>query len=522
MHQIKSLIYRAAESSNRWLWTVYLGTFLGYVLLRLMCLSFVEPRTFPDSYGYLGMSSLSITSKDFLCGGRPFTVPLIYKFLGNNLIVITHFQQIFSIICWTTLAFIFSRLIRSRRFQPVAFGVVLMFSLSIQIIHWDGVILAESISFSLGVLFVSCWLWALQGWSLCKGSVLLAVGFFWAFARDTNAFYVLMLAALIFFFVTIKKAGPHYCIVGCAFTLFFIANVISSRVGDRRVFPFLNVLAQRVLPSEDRIAYFAGHGMPVKQSLMRLAGQWASSEDRAFYNDEDLEDFREWMYTSGEGSYISFLLTHPRDALLEPLGHFDELFFFESTGYSPRFNYDAVNFPLYRLLGAAMFPLVRPRFLIWLVIVLVMAATVMFLRPIGSKCLVPLTMLVLSYPNAMLVWHGDAMEVGRHAHQGSILLRLALWLLLLFSMDSLIIDDYLAKGWQKVMSSYQAISRDSKQLISVSIAGFGFVTLVVAVAADWIFPFSWPGFGLDQFALSVVGGVVSALGLFLHFKGRQR
>jgi hypothetical protein len=49
--------------------------------------------------------------------------------------------------------------------------------------------------------------------------------------------------------------------------------------------------------------------------------------------------------------------------------------------------------------------------------------------------LVPVMMIVLTYPLAAIVWHGDAAEVGRHALMVAIQLRLGLWMLLLFAAD---------------------------------------------------------------------------------------
>jgi hypothetical protein len=48
---------------------------------------------------------------------------------------------------------------------------------------------------------------------------------------------------------------------------------------------------------------------------------------------------------------------------------------------------------------------------------------------------VPLTMILLVYPHAFLVWHGDAMELGRHAVQAGIQFHLGLWLLGLLALD---------------------------------------------------------------------------------------
>jgi hypothetical protein len=63
--------------------------------------------------------------------------------------------------------------------------------------------------------------------------------------------------------------------------------------GKRWGLPFFNVLGQRVLPIPERTTCLAELGMPVTPALMRLSGKWGSSENLAFYNDPELQGFRD-------------------------------------------------------------------------------------------------------------------------------------------------------------------------------------------------------------------------------------
>ena len=47
----------------------------------------------------------------------------------------------------------------------------------------------------------------------------------------------------------------------------------------------------------------------------------------------------------------------------------------------------------------------------------------------------PLMQIMLAYPHAVLVWHGDPNDIGRHALQAGVHLRLGLWMVLLFAGD---------------------------------------------------------------------------------------
>jgi hypothetical protein len=62
---------------------------------------------------------------------------------------------------------------------------------------WDVAMLSDSISLSLMALFIASWLWLLEDWRWLKVALMLAVAFLWTFSRDTNAWVVLMLAALL-------------------------------------------------------------------------------------------------------------------------------------------------------------------------------------------------------------------------------------------------------------------------------------------------------------------------------------
>ncbi len=57
-----------------------------------------------------------------------------------------------------------------------------------------------------------------------------------------------------------------------------------------------------------------------------------------------------------------------------------------------------------------------------------------FLRQ-EPRWIVPVLMVLLFTPHAVLVWHGDAVDIDRHALQAGIQFFLGFWLLVLFSAD---------------------------------------------------------------------------------------
>jgi hypothetical protein len=70
---------------------------------------------------------------------------------------------------------------------------------------------------------------------------------------------------------------------------------------------------------------------------------------------------------------------------------------------------------------------------LWLALVVI--SSIAALRTKRAEALVPLAMIALAYPTSLLVWHGDAMEILRHALKIGIGLRLATWLLICIALD---------------------------------------------------------------------------------------
>jgi hypothetical protein len=50
----------------------------------------------------------------------------------------------------------------------------------------------------------------------------------------------------------------------------------------------------------------------------------------------------------------------------------------------------------------------------------------------------PLLMILLSYPQAVLVWSADVNDIARHSISHNVLLRLGVWMLIFFVLDLVI------------------------------------------------------------------------------------
>jgi hypothetical protein len=314
----------------------YIALFLVYSDLRLANLFVIEEvRQFPDTPVYTEIASLSFWNPHFWVGPRPWTVPVFYKLLGNDPNSIALFQLSLSIICWGLLAFFVARAVRLSWLKPIAFGIILLFSLSAEIILWDGIMLCDSVSLSLMALFIASWLWLLEGWDLRKAALLVALAFLWSFVYDTNAWAVLIIAALLLTGVTARRFQGRYVLIASAFAVIFAVNDVSANRAHRWVVAFMNNVGMRILPSSEKTAYFAELGMSITPALMERTEKKAWSDNWAFFKDPALQQFRDWLYARGKSSYLRFLLSHPAMTIQEPLRHPEELLAPELGRYAP-------------------------------------------------------------------------------------------------------------------------------------------------------------------------------------------
>jgi hypothetical protein len=415
--------------------TFYFAAFLLYAAVRIISFqSIEEPRLWPDSRVYLKIASEPLWSSSFWAGGRPWTTPLVYKVLRNDLPSIARFQLGLSILCWGLLALAVARAVRSPWIKPIAFGMILLFSLSAEVIMWDGVILSDSISISLMALLIAGGLWLLEGWGWFKAAAVALVAFTWAFARDTNAWILLMIAGALSVGATVRVIQGRYLLLAAAFAVIFAVNDVTANRANRWEVAFMNIVGLRILPSPEPTAYFAARGMPVTPALMERKNKKTWTDNWAFARDPALQSFRDWMYERGKSTYMRFLLSHPAFTIQEPLRHPEELLASELRNYAP-VKFSAI---LKGVLAEAIYPKKWALLWIWAAVLAVGLAVGLRLWTFNPAVVIALLLIVLAYPNAALQWHGDPNEIDRHGLQAGMHLRLGIWLLLIFAADMLV------------------------------------------------------------------------------------
>lgn len=412
---------------------------------------------FPDSDYYIFLTRAPLDSLVFWAGERPFGTSLLYKLVGVDGFRMVALQAVLGGLCWAALGLAFLRHIQTRWLRPVALACILAFSLNREILQWEGLLFSESSSVSLFALMLAAWCMAIAHFNRPPTprrwlwyALLLPTTVLWSFTRDTNAYFVLGLGGLLTLGLLVPALRRHhdrvvYAVgIVCCVALFLTQNWTSD-VGRRWQYPLGNVIGKRILPNEQHTAFFAAAGMPVDDLVLRYRGEYAHAFEIALFNASEYAHFQAWMQEHGKRTYMQFLLSRPLESMAEPFANLRPLLWPANGYYGEKAN---ITFPSWI---HALSPLVYTRDPTLLVgTLLAVLSGFLVLAIIRRACpawLVPLVLLLLLYPMMFLVWHGDAMEVGRHSVLNGVQLRLALW------MGALLVID----GWLAWRSSRQQV-----------------------------------------------------------------
>jgi len=417
---------------------IFLVAMFGiYAWLRFENSQYIhEPRaTFGDAHEYFDVSSFSITSSSFWIAVRPPTIPLLFKIIGTDASSISKFQLGFSMLAWGILALTFIKTIRSYLVKPVAFSLILAFSLSQDVIMWDYLIISESVSISIMILFFSAAILLLEKWTWARLLLFGIIGIFFVFTRDAFAYLLLMVAVCLFLLVFFSTNKRKLILVGVyLFFLYFCSNALAS--ASMRWYPsLLNTVAMRILPNPEYVEYFQARGMPIDDALMERSGKHAHADDNALGKDPRFQDFLEWTRENGRKEYIRFLWFYKADALQNIFGDIQllispDLYYYSATGFRPVIR--DMRF------GEVLYP---SRFGLFILLVANLVASASFVWALYERrdnWLLPILLILLAYPQSVFIWNADTNEIGRHSIYHNIQWRLGLWLLILYAIDFVI------------------------------------------------------------------------------------
>ncbi|MCX6053352.1 MAG: hypothetical protein NTZ74_00260 [Chloroflexi bacterium] len=408
-------------------------------------------RTWTDTKLYVQVATYPFFSNEFWIAERPFVLPLFYKLLGMNLSNFTEYKYLAGVVkiqvlvgafSWILLAFATSRQLKNNVFRVVSTAFVLLVGLGLHSSLWDKLVLTESLSNSLFIVFLSLILFidivskTNKSWG--RVLFLISVGItalLYAFIRDVNA-YLLFIAGLSLLLYRILVKDPLsktkiYLNLSILFLAVSLLSLINSNLTNRWRGPLVNVLKDRKVSQPVLADFFMKNGVDLFQKFPntstdplaeQLPATLASINDLAFLKE-------------CKAIYVKFLVTHPLYLISAPLNQLNSLISPDSTEYEYRFE-PKPTYPWVVALTNIGYPRSN-----WVLAIGIIAALVgLFIaRPEARPFLWFLLVLNLSViPLALLIWHADTMEIERHAEHIMIQTRLGFWLSLVFLIDCIL------------------------------------------------------------------------------------
>ena len=422
---------------------------LLFLLLGLVWLWFIleifnhyQLVTFPDTESYQRVAHHPIFSKAFLAGARPPSWPLFFKLLNYNLLAMAFMQKLLFVVSALAFALSLAHSFRHRVTRVLAFCVILLLAAAEEIGFWPRVLLSESLWISFFFLILALVLCCLNPrFSPTQRKYLLGVCLLlllpWAFLRDTNGYFLLMLGLGMLPLALVFKQHLKQLLLLCLLpVLIGSVQIKTSGMAYRWMFPLVNVLSQRFLTDPVRTEYLIASGMPMNEKVAAFRGNWASAGK--------LRDFGDWVFRS-KTVYQGWLLRHLPEACGEAASHWREVLDQSVLSYSK-----AQLHP-----GQARFTrLVAPRGMRLAVFFGLAAVALLFVAAgvvrgnlhVSAPAWVAFFLLALSLPMLFLVYHGDAMEVARHGLPVRIQALVGGWLAILAGVDLLLcyLKGYLA------------------------------------------------------------------------------
>jgi hypothetical protein len=403
-----------------------------------------------DGRIWAGIAEGALLTREFWFAIRPFTLALVFKAFAGSDLAVGWFQCVLAIISWGLFAATVSRYLYRPTLSVALFALILGIGLTSAVHGWDLMHRSESVSGSLLVLFfaASLRLWALPATAkLWRRASWLALAFtaalLAAFARDANSYSLLI--ATIFtppcVWATGKLRSPRVlsaetvtilCMCAGLTGIAFTAQA-NTRASQRYVFPLMNTLFKRVLPNQEKLAYFRDElGMPVSRALMRRKGKFASADRRAAFNAPELEEFRTWVLSRGYSAYQKYLIHHPKQTLVEAYEQIPPLLRADFRRAARPSDNALTTLADEWLVGG---PCSTYPYGVSLISALV-ALLVVRSRRHNSRVLAVFILFCLAAASseAYITFHGDAMETIRHGVMVGVLVRLsAIMALVLFA-----------------------------------------------------------------------------------------
>ncbi len=438
---------------------LYIAIFAVFAFQKLSYTAFSGERVFRDTTWYVETADEPLNSPDFWVGMRPFTLPLFYKLNGVTLANYTDAnivhdvvaaQYWLSIFSWVALGLVFSLQMRQSWLKPLAFGLILFFGLNLEVSLWESLLLSESLSFSIFALLIAAWLWwhaaaqktLLPAASIAFVSLAVLLTILYLFTRESNQYFAVFGALLFPMAGLLGKVPRQNRKFYWAYLLLFFGVImlknLSFGASDLWQIHMADLLALRILPDAKAVDYFVAAGLPLDENLLQISTMPGYEYQPYLMNDPEMAAVMEWINQYGVSTYAKFLLFHPIDSMLAPLHQLGSILSGDNLEYHlPRFGVPTI--PLWlQTLTARFYP--RIPWMMWgfLGLMSVGSAAYFFGKlNLSPAWLVVAVFLLSLYPLMFIVWHGNPIEIERHAAPVGIQFRLAGWMSIALLIDHL-------------------------------------------------------------------------------------
>ncbi|QXC62660.1 hypothetical protein KSP35_07655 [Aquihabitans sp. G128] len=402
-----------------WSWTWARWLLVAAVLLRYVAVAGLRLYVYVDSGEY---DRLDFTG----AWRRPWATPLLYRLVPGDDHRLVVAQALVGALAWTVLALAAAAWFRVPSVRVVVAAALVALGCTTSVTNWDGAKLSESLALSLTVLVVAAWLNLLRRPTPVTGGLLLLATLPWLFVRQSLMPTAWMVAGLAVLGAVVawRRRGAGGVFAGVAVGLVLLAGLASLSYGRNQEVVRENltvIVANRVAPDADRLAWFRAHGMPTPAS--GALDYTALKGDPAFVR---------WVGGAGRGTYVRYLLTHPWYTATEPLedllatrpSYGDEVAP-QSAMLAPTDAYGSSRPVEPELLAQLLF---EPGGTGTVVAALgaTLAWAVARRRRRAQAWVVPLGLVGLSLASLLVGWHGATPELGRLAIVGAVGLRIGL------------------------------------------------------------------------------------------------
>jgi hypothetical protein len=321
----------------------------------------------------------------------------------------------------------------------VGFTGLLLVGCSPRVIEWNAFVASESISITLLCVAVALGLRLALGARGRAFALFLVTLVALGFTRDTNAITLVPLALLVLIGAAINWISWRGALIttGVAVLTTGIAMSLAGRADPPRWYwPVTETTVLRLVGDDTAEPYLVAHDFPLDQPVRALHDNFAFMHDQLTKGDQ-FRPLREWVRADGRSTYTRFLVTHPAWMLARPLDDTGPILTPAVEAYSRVIFHNGPPDP-YGWLGTIGWPGSRIVAEVWLAAAAAVIVVVAIRRPDRRPFACALAFLgVIAVVGYYAAFHGDALEVPRHALSSAVALRIVAWTALALAIDEL-------------------------------------------------------------------------------------